>query len=77
MFKTVLLIFLIITLNEFVGVQAEPSPNFISMLGDSFASSARLLTHTVGNILNIQNPVTPALCGLRTVRTYVKIKFIV
>lgn len=77
MFKTVLLMFLIITSNKFVGVQAEPNPNFISMLGDSFAGSARLFTQTVGNILNIQNPVTPALCGLRTVRNDVKIKFIV
>lgn len=77
MFKTLFLIFLIVISNEIVGIQAKPNPNFISMLSDSFANSARLVTQTVGNILNIQNPITPALCGLKTVRRDMKIKFIV
>lgn len=57
-------------------VQADNQPNLFSLLGDTFASSARQLTKVVGNILNIENKVTQKLCELRTVRIDLKTKFI-
>ncbi|XP_055325866.1 lipase 3-like [Sitodiplosis mosellana] len=66
MSKILLVILLIVAVGPFVEVLADPEPDLISILGDSFASSARYFTKTVGNILNIKNPVKPTLCGLRT-----------
>lgn len=69
MCKMLIVIFLIVTTSPFARVQAAAKPDLISMLGNSFATSTRYLTKTIGNVLNIQNPITPTLCGLRTVNS--------
>lgn len=85
MCKMLIVILLIVTMSPFARVQAAAEPNLISMLGNLFASSTRYLTKTIGNVLNIQNPITPTLCGLRTVTSHdfymmlivwIKLKFI-
>ena len=70
MCNMLIVIFLIVTTSPFVSVHATAEPDLISMLGNSFASSTRYLTKTIGNVLNIQNPTTSTLCGLRTVTAY-------
>lgn len=70
MCKMLIVILLIVTMSPFARVQAAAEPNLISMLGNLFASSTRYLTKTIGNVLNIQNPITPTLCGLRTVTSH-------
>lgn len=63
-----LLLICLMASSHFVRVQAEPQRNLFLMLSDSVANSARYFSRTIGNILNIQNPVTSKLCDLRTVR---------
>lgn len=67
-------IFLVIISSQFRNIRTDPQFNLLSKLEVSFVNSAKFFTKTVGNILNIQNPVTPTLCGLRTVRIDQKVK---
>lgn len=67
MCKILITLFLIVTTSPFESVHCAAELDLISLLGNSFARSTRFLTKTIGNVLNIQNPITSTLCGLRTV----------
>lgn len=68
MYKELLFIFLIISPTQIVEAAAHSEPNLLSIIGDSFANSAKYFSKAIGSVLNIQNQVTPTLCNLNTVR---------